>query len=51
MANVMLSNASVLRVFMRQAPMDPEIWRRGSQHSQVLAEVFARVMLRHIGRR
>ncbi len=45
MAEIMLGNASTLRVFMRQAPMDPEIWRRGADNSQETAGQFHSAML------
>jgi len=47
MAHVMLDNAPFLRVFMRQAPFDSEIWRRGAKHSQVFADVFEQSLLLH----
>jgi AcrR family transcriptional regulator len=40
MANIMLTNASMLRVFMRQAPMHAAIWKRGAQTSQTTAGLF-----------
>ncbi len=46
MATIMLGNAAMLRVFMRQAPINPEIWRRGSAHSHTTAHLFAAAMLR-----
>ena len=33
-ANTMLAHADILRVFMRQAPVNPEIWERGAEKSQ-----------------
>jgi len=47
LAEIMLGSASFLHVFMRQAPVDPEIWRRGSQHSQVAADIFEKALLQH----
>ncbi|MFZ0385636.1 MAG: helix-turn-helix domain-containing protein [Solirubrobacteraceae bacterium] len=47
MAHVMLDNASLLRVFMRQAPFDSEIWRRGAGHSQAFADTFEQALLLH----
>ena len=47
MANIMLRNAEVLAVFMRRAPVEPEIWQRGAEQSHVLANVFYEAVLRH----
>jgi AcrR family transcriptional regulator len=40
MANIMLTNASMLSVFMRQAPMHAAIWKRGAETSQATAQLF-----------
>jgi AcrR family transcriptional regulator len=47
MANDMLAHADVLRVFMRQAPMNPEIWQRGAEKSQETAKLFQAALLEH----
>jgi AcrR family transcriptional regulator len=47
MAHIMLDNAPVLRVFMRQAPMNPEIWRRGAGNSESAARSFRSAFLAH----
>ena len=47
MAHIMLDNAPVLRVFMRQAPMNPEIWRRGARNSETAANSFKSAFLAH----
>jgi AcrR family transcriptional regulator len=46
-ATIMLGNAAVLRVFMQRAPVDGEIWRRGSERSHDLADAFARALQTH----
>ena len=38
MAEIMLGHAASLRVFMHRSAIDPEIWRRGSERSHVLAQ-------------
>ncbi|HLH67356.1 MAG TPA: TetR/AcrR family transcriptional regulator [Solirubrobacteraceae bacterium] len=48
-AETMLSHADILRVFMRQAPMNPDIWRRGAEKSQESYEAFRRAILSHRG--
>jgi len=48
-ANTMLGHADVLRVWMRQAPLHPEILQRGAEVSQVEAQVFSRAILKHRG--
>jgi AcrR family transcriptional regulator len=45
MATQMLGHADVLRVFMRQAPLHPEILDRGSAKSKETAQAFAAAML------
>jgi AcrR family transcriptional regulator len=45
MANSMLAHGSDLRVFMRQAAVNPDIWRRGAEKSQATAELFRRAIL------
>ncbi len=47
MANTMLGHGSDLRVFMRQAAVNPDIWRRGAEKSQATAELFRRAILEH----
>ncbi len=47
MAEIMLGNAPILGVFMRQAPMNPEIWRRGAENSQITARMFSRALEAH----
>jgi AcrR family transcriptional regulator len=46
-ANMMLAHGEVLRVFMRQAPLNSEIWRRGAEKSQANAHAFEGAMLAH----
>lgn len=45
MATTMLAHADTLRVFMRQAPLNPEFLERGSEKSQDTARLFADAML------
>jgi len=47
MAQNMLSHAAILRVFMHRATVDPEIWRRGSERSKLLAVAFETALLEH----
>jgi AcrR family transcriptional regulator len=47
MAETMLTNAATLRVFMHRAVVDPEIWRRGSERSHVLARAFETALVEH----
>jgi AcrR family transcriptional regulator len=47
MAEIMLAHAASLRVFMHRSAIDPEIWRRGSERSHVLANVFESSLLEH----
>lgn len=47
MAENMLGHGDVLRVFMRQGPISPEIWERGAEKSQDTSKVFARAVLEH----
>jgi AcrR family transcriptional regulator len=47
MAELMLSEAATLRVFMQRATSDPEIWRRGAERSNALANVFETALLEH----
>jgi AcrR family transcriptional regulator len=47
LAGQMLTHGSDLRVFMRQAAVDPDIWQRGAEKSQATAEVFRRAVLEH----
>jgi len=49
MANGILGHADHMRVFMRQAPLNPEIWQRGSETSHQSAKRFARAILEHRG--
>lgn len=49
LANQMLTHGSDLRVFMRQAAVNPDIWARGSEKSQATAEQFRRAVLEHPG--
>lgn len=41
----MLAQSDTLRVFMRQAPLNPDIWERGAEKSQNSARNFARAVL------
>lgn len=41
----MLAQSDTLRVFMRQAPLNPDIWERGAEKSQNSARHFARLVL------
>lgn len=45
MATTMLSHGDTLRVFMRQAPLNPEVWERGSAKSIATSEVFKSALL------
>jgi AcrR family transcriptional regulator len=47
MANDMLGHADILRVFMRQAPLNPDIWQRGAEKSHETSEAFKRAILEH----
>ena len=47
MANNMLGHADILRVFMRQAPINPDIWQRGAEKSHETSKVFERAILEH----
>jgi AcrR family transcriptional regulator len=46
-ANTMLAHGDILRVFMRQAPNNPDIWQRGAEKSQATAKAFERAILEH----
>lgn len=48
-ANNMLGHADVLRVFMRQAPLNPDIWQRGAEKSHETSKAFERAILEHRG--
>ena len=43
----MIAQSDTLRVFMRQAPLNPDIWERGAEKSQRSARNFARAVLEH----
>ncbi len=43
----MLANGDVLRVFMRQAPINAKILERGADISRANAKVFSRALLAH----
>ncbi len=45
MANDMLGHADILRVFMRQAPLNHDIWQRGAEKSHETAKTFERAIL------
>ncbi len=45
MATAMLAHGDTLRVFMRQAPLNPEVWERGSAKSKATAEIFSAALL------
>ncbi len=45
LANSMLGHADILRVFMRQAPINPDIWQRGAEKSRDTARAFERAVL------
>jgi AcrR family transcriptional regulator len=47
MAELMLSEAPTLRVFMQRAASDPVIWERGAERSHALADVFETALLEH----
>ena len=47
LAGQMFTHGSDLRVFMRQAAVNPDIWERGAEKSQGTAEVFRRAVLEH----
>ena len=47
MGTEMLAHGDVLRVFMRQAPLEPWILERAAEKSQSTCEVFTRAMLEH----
>jgi AcrR family transcriptional regulator len=47
LAGQMLTHGSDLRVFMRQAAVNPDIWRRGAEKSQATADLFQRAILEH----
>src|SRR4249920_261914 len=47
MAQDMLAHGDVLRVFMRQAPINPEIWERGAEKSHETSKAFVRAVLEH----
>ncbi|MGH2894571.1 MAG: hypothetical protein ACRDPM_15115, partial [Solirubrobacteraceae bacterium] len=47
LAGQMLTHGSDLRVFMRQAAVNRDIWQRGAEKSQATAEVFRRAVLEH----
>ncbi|MFZ0091823.1 MAG: TetR/AcrR family transcriptional regulator [Solirubrobacteraceae bacterium] len=49
MASTMLDHGEILRVFMRVAPMNPDIWQRGAEKSQATAKTFERAILEHRG--
>jgi AcrR family transcriptional regulator len=46
-ANQVLTHGDVLRVFMRQAPLEPWIMERAAVKSQATSEVFTRAVLEH----
>lgn len=45
MASMMLDHGEILRVFMREAPMNPDIWQRGAEKSRDTARAFERAVL------
>jgi AcrR family transcriptional regulator len=45
MATAMLGHADTLRVFMRQAPLNQEVWNRGSEKSKATAAIFSEAVL------
>ncbi len=45
LANMMLTHFEVLRVFMRQAPNNPDIWDRAAEKSQATAKAFESAIL------
>jgi hypothetical protein len=45
MATAMLSHGDTLRVFMRQAPLNPEVWERGAAKSKATAAIFQHALL------
>ncbi len=47
MGTQMLAHGDVLRVFMRQAPLEPWIMERAAEKSQSTCEVFTRGILEH----
>jgi AcrR family transcriptional regulator len=47
MGSQVIAHGDVLRVFMRQAPLEPWIMERAAVKSQATAEVFSRAMLEH----
>ena len=47
LAGQMLTHGSDLRMLMRQAAVNPDIWQRGAEKSQATAEVFRRAVLEH----
>jgi len=47
MAELMLSERAILRVFMLRAASDDVIWRRGAERSHILADVFETALLEH----
>lgn len=47
LANQMLARGDVLRVFMRQAPLEPWIMERAAEKSQATCTAFTRAMLEH----
>lgn len=47
LANVMLGEAEMLRVFMRQAPFNNEIWRHGSASATDASRIFSESLLAH----
>lgn len=46
-ANTMLAHGDTLRVFMRQASVNSDIWERGAEKSQATAKAFERAILEH----
>jgi AcrR family transcriptional regulator len=46
-ADIMLRNGQMLRVFMRQAPMNAEIWKRGAENSHGTAQLFRAALESH----
>lgn len=46
-ANQLLTRGDVMRVFMRQAPLEPWIFERGRTKSQATSRVFADAILEH----
>jgi AcrR family transcriptional regulator len=47
LANVMLTNAPMLRVFMRQAAVNAVLWERGAESSHETARLFQAAFAQH----